>query len=182
MKKNIILPALILFISCSDTKANTDLIIEKNQKNISNIINKGIIEGLPNHQHEIKYKKEESIIFIPCDAQNTEFIFKKTNGKIILEVIEGQDGGEFEVLSTKRIDSKTIKIRVKEGNMKFSYYVQMINEDTAIWTKPETYYYEGADWENKDLDELDLPQKSIRMVSEQAKSKFKTVEEPPCME
>lgn len=146
MKKYLILPMMLL-VFCGKTKANSEIVPNTTFKEHQENPNESeIIPGISNHWTEIKYKDDGSIIFIPCDYQNTEFTVKKIKGKIFIEVKEGQDGWNLEVLNTKKINSSTTRIRVKIDNMKFSYYVQKLDENNSFWTKAETYEYEGSDW------------------------------------
>lgn len=146
--------------------------------------NRTVVDGLSDHWYEVKYKEDENIIFVPCDYQNNEFIFKKVGNKTVLETIEGQDGFEYDVLSVTKLNESTRRVKVfrKGDNIKFSYYVQKIDEHNAIWTKGETYDCRDCDWSNQDLDSLDLKQISIRMVSEEGKSNYKVVKAPPCLD
>lgn len=182
MKKMLIL-AIAILIACSETKANheTGSEIANDQMVQADETSKEIIPGLSNHWVQIKYFKDESVIFVPCDFQNTEFIIKKENGKTLIDVIEGQDGLSLNVLSTTKINEKTTRIKVEFSTIKFSYYVQKLEDGSAIWTKPEMYECETCRWENKDLDDLTyLEQKSIRTVAKEKTSSYKTVKAPPC--
>lgn len=188
MKKILFVSGLTL-LSCSQTEAKNNANISKikeEKKTITSPINPvedEIIPGLPNHWYEIKYKNNENVIFVPCDYQNTEFIFSKKNDKIFMKVIEGQDEVELAVMSVTKIGENTMRIRVKNENMKFSYFVQKVDSNFAIWTKAETFDCESCNWENEDLDKLDyLGQKSIRMVSQYSRDKCKTVQAPPCLD
>ena len=186
MKKLSFFLFCLLLTNCNQTKGNVNP--TKNEEQNNNQKNKQekseIIEGISNHWYEVKFKNDENIIFVPCDYQNTEFIFKKNGQKIILETIEGQDGFEYDVLSVTNINEYTKRIKVLRNidNVKFSYYVQKIDENNAIWTKGETYECDDCDWSNQDLDKLDLEQKSIRMVNQEGKNFYKIVKAPPCLE
>ncbi|SDQ76185.1 hypothetical protein [Flagellimonas zhangzhouensis] len=127
-------------------------------------------ESFPTHWYEISTIDGEDVIFIPCDYQNTEFIFEDTDKKNKLIEVTGQDGWESTVDGIITIDDTTTKVNIRRpDNVKITFTVTKISPYLSNWSWKEPNYDGG------------MTQYSTKMTSEAFKDKFKVVEEPPCM-
>lgn len=123
------------------------------------------------HWYEISNIDGEDVIFVPCDYQNTEFIFEDADGTNKMIEVTGQDGWEDTVDEIITVDRKTTKVSVfRPDHVKITFHVTKISEQLYNWT-----------WEEPDYDG-NTNEYSIDMTPEAYKDSYKTVEEPPCME
>ncbi|GLU44783.1 hypothetical protein [Allomuricauda sp. NBRC 101325] len=127
-------------------------------------------ESFPTHWYEISTIDGEQVIFIPCDYQNTEFIFEESDGKNKLIEVTGQDGWESTVDAITPVNNTTTEVNIRRpDDVKITFTVTQINPFLSNWS-----------WEEPDYDG-GTTEYSINMTTEEFKGNFKVVEEPPCM-
>lgn len=128
------------------------------------------IEPFPTHWYEVKIIDGEQVIFIPCDYQNTEFIFENSEGKQILTEITGQDGWRSTVIAIVSIDKTTTKVNIRRpDNVPIEFTITKTGPYIFNWSWVESNYNGGT------------TTYSINMTTEAFKGKFREVKEPPCM-
>jgi hypothetical protein len=129
-----------------------------------------LISEIQNHWVALTPKNNDLIIFIPCDSQNTEILFKKKDSKVILENISGQDSLDYSIKSCSKTDNGYLIIAINPFTEKeITFSLSNINENskTASWS------WNDEDWAGNN---------NIIMVSSAGLSNFKTENEPPCLD
>jgi len=127
-------------------------------------------QPFPTHWYEVSIIEGEEVIFIPCDYQNTEFIFENGNGIDKLVEVTGQDGWESIVEKVVPVDHKTTTVHIiRPDDVKIMFHVTQINKYLFNWK------WQEPDYEGNSIEY------SINMTPEEYKDHYKVVEEPPCM-
>ena len=110
-------------------------------------------------------KNDKEVIYIPCDYQNTEIKISKSN----LDITIGQDGWVEKIQSINE-ENGFVKIQTTVDDKTKKYYINFIDDNTI-----------KINWEELDYDNK-IIKYNFKMISENIKNKFKTIEEPPCLE
>lgn len=192
MSKNIFFLRLLLLgltlfsiVSCSSkndmvkiqsadilTKPSADKIPEVRQPEIKSTENwKEIFKAVPKEWTMLTKKGVEYIIYIPCDYQNQKIVLSN-DGKYELVHTIGQDAYYFQIKSIRK-NGNTYLFELHEENAEkgkekenVNYTLDIKDHNQAVW---EVY---------NDVRKIT----AITTTDSRFESKYKTVEEPPCLE
>ena len=171
--------AICSLISCNQ-HSNKSLINNTIEKKVNSTskpaikmpaVQKFNLDNFPKKWTELTEVDGEKIIQNPCDAVNGAFTFRKTKGHgYIMNCDGGQDDIDYKLIS---YSSKPDTIELVGESM--------ISKENIVFTitKMDTIA-NTAHWEWTDMD-WSGRRESKYMVTNRGKSKFRVVNEPPCL-
>lgn len=126
-----------------------------------------IFQSLPKEWIMLTKENEKYIIYIPCDYQNQSIVLNK-NGKYTLQHAIGQDAYYFEIRDIKKQGNRyTFELYEENAEKRnIQYTLEIKDNNQATWG-----VYDG---ERKIT--------NILTTDARFESRYKTVEEPPCLE
>jgi hypothetical protein len=152
------------------TKPSADKISEVHQPEIKSPENwKEIFKSVPKEWTMLTKKDSKQIIYIPCDYQNQQ-IRLSHDGKYALEHIIGQDAYYFQIKNiTKNGNTYLFELQeenAEKGQENVHYTLDIKDNNQAVW--------------NVYNDERKMA--GITTTDSRFESRYKTVEEPPCLD
>ncbi|SFN08386.1 hypothetical protein SAMN05421594_0903 [Chryseobacterium oleae] len=152
------------------TKPSADTVSEVHQPEIKAPENwKDIFKSVPKEWTMLTKKDSGYIIYIPCDYQNQKIILSH-EGKYALEHIIGQDAYYFEIKNiTKKGSTYLFELHeesAEKGQENVNYTLDIKDNNQAVW---------GVYNDVRKLTEITTTDSGFE-------SKYKTVEEPPCLD
>lgn len=128
-----------------------------------------IFKSLPKEWTMLTKDGSKYIIYIPCDYQNQKIILSN-NGKYALEHVIGQDAYYFKIKNIKKNGNtyvfELLDENAEKGQENVNYTLNIKDDNQAVW---DVYN-----------DERKIA--GITTTDTHFESKYKTVEEPPCLE
>ena len=151
-------------------KPSADKIAELHQPEIKSPENwKEIFKSVPKEWTMLTKKESGYIIYIPCDYQNQKIILSD-NGKYTLEHIIGQDAYYFQIKNIRKNGNTYLfelyEENTEKGKENVDYTLNIKDHNQAVW---EVYNEERKIT-------------GITTIDSRFESRYKTVEEPPCLE
>ncbi|MCT2405936.1 hypothetical protein NZD88_00030 [Chryseobacterium antibioticum] len=130
---------------------------------------KEIFEALPKEWTMLTKEDSKQIIYIPCDYQNQK-IRLNHDGKYALEHIIGQDAYYFQIKNIRK-DGNTYLFELQEENAEkgqenVHYTLDIKDNNQAVW----------------DVYNDERKMAGITTTDSRFDSRYKTVEEPPCLD
>ncbi|PQA90567.1 hypothetical protein B0A69_19760 [Chryseobacterium shigense] len=128
-----------------------------------------IFKSLPKEWTMLTKKDSKYIIYIPCDYQNQKIILSNKE-KYALEHIIGQDAYYFQIKNIRK-DGNTYLFELQEENAEkgqenVMYTLDIKDNHQAVW----------------DVYNDERKMAAITTTDSRFENRYKTVEEPPCLE
>lgn len=152
------------------SKTSESIVPKNHQSEIkSSVAWEEIFKSLPKEWTMLTKKDSKYIIYIPCDYQNQKIILSN-KGKCALEHIIGQDAYYFQIKNIRK-DENTYLFELQEKNAEKGqenvvYTLDIKKNNQALW----------------DVYNDERKMAGITTTDSRFESRYKKVEEPPCLE